>query len=200
MKNILLVVISSFFCFALKTYGQNHNLKISDTLSCKCDTLYLYSSKASEKIAKWRYDKGELYYPTHILPSIPPHTEIPKSTNQDSLYYKCRKEGLIKYVILFDDKNRKVLEGATGGWLFRGEIKEYYRKGQLKQIRIYETLYKDGQSLCDGPCPVGVWKYYRKNGSLIKTEDINPYTNEFVTEFYNSKGTKKKKKKHSTKN
>lgn len=183
MKKILFFALL-FIGEIIIAQGDTNNVK----LDCTCDTLLLYSKKASLPISKWKYKGRSFSYPTISRDTV---------VQQDSIYEFCTRKGLLKYIILFDEKNRKILEGGNGGWLFRGEIREYYINGQVKYISVFEDLYVDNVSICDGPCPNGLWKYYRRNGTLRKTENVDYLKQEVLTEYYDYKGIKKNRKKLS---
>jgi hypothetical protein len=89
---------------------------------------------------------------------------------QDSLvigyYHPC-------YFKVFDKKARLEFEGPRGnGTELEGELKYFYRTGQLKRIEFWGGLTKDTLGsifrIYDAPGHEGTWKYYRKNGTLKK--------------------------------
>lgn len=84
--------------------------------------------------------------------------------NDSSYYFKVY--GYSKKIILEGKKFR-------GGELC-GEIKFYYKNGQLKETRYYRD-YIEGYTakvspiICDGGSPWGTWKYYNRKGRVRKT-------------------------------
>jgi len=98
----------------------------------------------------------------------------PKRENkQDSIVLEYGKYRKPYYYRVYNKKNRLLMEGGTDGpeAELLGDIKFYYSNGKLARIEHWDSApLKDtcggGIGLNDAPGPEGVWKYFRKNGSV----------------------------------
>ena len=69
-----------------------------------------------------------------------------------------------------------MFEGLCGvkGTEFEGDVKFYYKTGELKKIEHWDNRYYDTTCtklhipLNESPGPEGTWNYYRKNQTLKK--------------------------------
>ena len=98
---------------------------------------------------------------------------IDKINKQDSLVFgdlDLIKQETVRYFKIYNSKNRLIFEGKTENTRMIGDIKYYYKSGQLKRIEHLGKL-----DSFDGINKTGVWKYYRKDGTLKKEKNYIDY-------------------------
>lgn len=96
-----------------------------------------------------------------------------KSNRQDSLVLIDHPP---RYFKVYDKRHRLMFEGLSGvsSGEMEGDIKYYYKHGQLKRIEHWaqpgpDTICANAIiALSDGINPEGTWKYFRKDGTLKK--------------------------------
>lgn len=116
---------------------------------------FLYKSNYS-----YTYSLGSKFTHQDSIIMAPPHT----------MYYK-----------VYDRLNRLIMEGQTAGSgaELTGDIKYFYKNGKLKREEKWgEGILRDSCEhelilMHDAPGPEGTWKYYRKDGSVLKTVEYN---------------------------
>lgn len=93
-----------------------------------------------------------------------------KLNAQDSLVIESDKAA---YFRVYDSSNMLVMEGETeSSGLMVGDIKFYYKDGDLRRIEHWDRLSNDSSStsisLHEAPGRCGNWRFYRKSGILKK--------------------------------
>ena len=173
MQLKLFSVIILFFAQTLQTYGQ--------TLTPTVDTVNIYKSKTGVPFRAYEFEWCLLNITTFS-------GSEEKMNKQDSLVINY--EGRIYpptplYFKIYNKKNKLLFEGGRRitesdfDGAMRGDIKYYYRSGQLKRIEHKDCEYyidtcdkriKIGHGI---PKPEGTWKFFRRDGSIIKRFDYS---------------------------
>lgn len=189
---LILLLITIVICFIPSSYGQTSPVSI--------DTINIYKDEAGVSfktyMKTWFFQYGlwnsYSYNPVNF-------------NAQDSLVILPHPP---RYFRVYDAKQRLWFEGQTtsdDGDLI-GDIKYYYKSGQLKRIE-----HLDGQQVdcvctndCygwnDGQGPEGTWKYFRKDGTQKKQvvytiflKSCNPTRVKYVRLIYTFKKNGDKK-------
>lgn len=163
LKNITATFL--FLFLSNLTFGQAEK----ETL----DTIEIYKNKTGV---------GYKTYRRHWFPSSGTFSYTADRINkQDSIVIEDTTAHYFKVYdkrgrLLFEGERKKQTEGDGNSFL-RGDIKYYYKSGQLKRIEHWDSEYhrdtcNTSLRISNGfPDPEGSWKYFRKDGTLKKQWD-----------------------------
>ena len=154
-KRIQLCCFIVLILATLPAFSQLTNLNNVDTINIyKHKTGIRY--RVYKKVLLYRRNHGYSYF-TH------------KMNKQDSIVLKSDSTYYFK---IYGRKNRLLYEGLRFYEVLTGDIKFYYRSGQIKRIEHVNNADHDVPCnnftvmINDGPEPEGTWHYFRKNGTI----------------------------------
>ncbi len=164
-----------------------------DTFSQTIDTVNIYKSERGGK---------ESYYFQRWFANDNNYSEYGKRNHQDSLVMFPTKTSYFKYYTR--PNGRLILEGKNSwiGSYLDGEVKFYYKNGEIKRIENWGIREKDTcgvkLSVHDEPAPKDTWKYFDCKERLTQTDffhiDIlscKPLSYKLIKtcNYYNTTGT-----------
>jgi hypothetical protein len=136
-------------------------------------TFSSFSQSKSDTIVLNEKDCGVSFekYMFNLLPIISnKNFSYVTKTKQDSIvFYEDLQD--YKYLIFKNKKGDKILEGPLNYGLLEGNIKTFYRNGEIKSSRYY-GFNKDKNVIdwIDMPYQIGEWNYYNRKGKITKIE------------------------------
>ena len=153
--------MTQFFSVLIVTFGLGY------AYGQKVDTVKIYKNKTGVHYKTYLHHWFLGYGIRHSY-----SWNSKKVNKQDSLVIESSGA---RYFKVYDSKNRLVFEGLGGiiGTELEGDIKYYYKSGQLKRIEHWGYLQR--KDTCnssfrfnDAPGHDETWKYFRKDGTLKK--------------------------------